>query len=176
MLKSRIVKHALYYGSIAALICIIVALIQFYGAHKSPFGRYKLPAFGINILFILTAVWTYRATNRGTLTFTEGFSVGFLTNLFAAFITATFFFFFIKFAGNEAVLLWVKENVDAIMKIKDSHIKNFGLEEFTSLLKQAKQVPTAGYVFLDELGKKQLCIIAVTIISLILRRHTYTVS
>ncbi|MBA4850033.1 DUF4199 domain-containing protein [Emticicia sp. BO119] len=176
MLKNRIVKHSLYYGSIAALICIIVALIQFYGIHKSPFGRYKLPAFGINVLFILIAIWTYRATNRGILTFTEGFSVGFLTNLFAAFITATFYYIFLKFAGDEAILLWVKENVEAIMKIKDSHIKNFGLEDFSSLLKQAKQVPTAGYVFLDELGKKQLCIIAASIISLIFRRHTYTVS
>ncbi|GAB3513836.1 DUF4199 domain-containing protein [Emticicia fontis] len=176
MLKSRIVKHALYYGSIAAAICIVVAMIQFYGIHKSPFGRYKLPAFGINILFILIAIWTYRATNMGIITFTEGFSVGFLTNLFAAFITATFFYIFIKLAGDEAILLWVKENVDAIMKIKDSHIKNFGLEEFSSLLKQAQQIPSAGYVFLDELGKKQICIIAVSIISLIFRRHTYTVS
>lgn len=176
MIKNRIIRHSLYYGSIAAAICIIVALIQFYGAHKSPFGRYKLPAFGINILFILIAIWTYRATNKGILTFTEGFSVGFLTNLFAAFITATFFYFFIHLAGNESILLWVKENVDAIMKIKDSHIKNFGLDDFTNLLGQAKQIPTAGYVFLDELAKKQLCIVAVTIISLIFRRHTYTVS
>ena len=176
MLKNRIVKHSLYYGTIAALICIIVALIQFYGIHKSPFGRYKLPAFGINVLFILIAIWTYRATNKGVLTFTEGFSVGFLTNLFAAFITATFYYFFIKFAGNEAILLWVKENVEAIMKIKESHIKNFGLEDFSTLLKQAKQIPTAGYVFLDELGKKQICIVAVSIISLIFRRHTFTVS
>jgi hypothetical protein len=153
-----------------------VALIQYYGIHKSPFGRYKLPAFGINILFILIAIWTYRATNAGTLTFTEGFSVGFLTNLFAALLTATFYYFFIKLAGNEAILLWVKENVEAIMKIKESHIKNFGLEDFSNLLKQARQVPTAGYVFLDELGKKQICIIAVTIISLIFRRHTYIVS
>lgn len=176
MLKNRIVKHSLYYGAIAALICIIVALIQFYGLHKSPFGRYKLPAFGINVLFILIAIWTYRATNKGTLTFTEGFSVGFLTNLFAAFITATCYYIFLKFAGDEAILLWVKENVAGIMKIKESHIKNFGLEDFSNLLKQAGQVPTAGFVFLDEIAKKQLCIIAVTIISLIFRRHTYIVS
>ncbi len=176
MLKNKIVRHSLYYGSIAAAICVIVAMIQFYGIHKSPFGRYKLPAFGINILFILIAIWTYRATNKGTLTFTEGFSVGFLTNLFAAFITATFFYFFIKATGNESILLWVKENVDAIMKIKESHIKTFGQEDFSNLLGQARQLPTAGYVFLDELAKKQLCIIAVTIISLIFRRHTYIVS
>ena len=55
MLKHRIVRHSLFYGAIAAAICIIVALIQFYGLGKSPFGRYKLPAFGINILFILNA-------------------------------------------------------------------------------------------------------------------------
>jgi hypothetical protein len=176
MLKNRIVRHALYYGSIAAAICIVVAMIQFYGAHKSPFGRYKLPAFGINVLFILIAIWTYRATNKGVLTFTEGFSVGFLTNFFAALITALYFYLFLKFAGNESILLWVKENVDAIMKIKDSHVKTFGLDDFSNLLSQAKQIPTPGYVFLDELAKKQICIIAVTIISLIFRRHTYTVS
>lgn len=176
MLKSRIIRHSLYYGAIAAAICIVVALIQFYGIHKSPFGRYKLPAFGINVLFILIAIWTYRATNRGVLSFTEGFSVGFLTNLFAAIITATFYFLFLLIAGDEAIMLWVKENVEAIMKIKDSHIKNFGLADFNNLLSQAKQIPSAGYVFLDEIAKKQLCIVAVTVISLIFRRHTYTIS
>ncbi|WP_259016935.1 DUF4199 domain-containing protein [Emticicia fluvialis] len=176
MLKNRIIRHSLLYGSMAAAICILVALIQFYGIHKSPFGRYKLPAFGINVLFILIAIWTYRATNRGVLTFTEGFSVGFLTNLFAAFITATSYFIFLQLAGNEAIMLWVNENIQAIEKIRDSHIKNFGLQEYTQLLEQAKQVPSAGYVFLDEIGKKQICIIAVTIISLIFRRHTFNIS
>lgn len=175
MLKNRIVRHSLFYGSIAAAICIIVALIQFYGIHKSPFGRYKLPAFGINVLFILIAIWTYRATNLGVLTFTEGFSVGFLTNLFAAFITATLYFIFLQIAGNEAILLWVKENVEAIEKIRDSHIKNFGVEDYTTLINQARQIPSAGYVFLDELAKKQICIVAVTVISLIFRRHTFII-
>ncbi|WP_337040950.1 DUF4199 domain-containing protein [Emticicia sp. 17c] len=175
MLRKRIIRHSLIYGSLAALICILVALIQFYGIHKSPFGRYKLPAFGINVLFILIAIWTYRATNRGVLSFAEGFSVGFLTNLFAAFITATAYYIFIKIAGDEAIMLWVKENITAIEKIKDSHIKNFGLQDYNTLLNQAKQIPTAGYVFLDELAKKQICIVAVSIISLIFRRHTYTI-
>ena len=176
MLKHRIIRHSLFYGAIAAAICIIVALIQFYGLGKSPFGRYKLPAFGINILFILIAIWTYRATNAGTLSFTEGFSVGFVTNFVAAFITGIFYYFFVKFTDNQPVLLWIQENIAAIEKIKSSHITNFGVEDYNSLLKQAMEVPSAGYVFLDEIGKKQICIVAITIISLIFRKHTYTIS
>jgi hypothetical protein len=181
MIKSKIIRNALIYGSIAAAICVFVAMLQYYGLHKSPFGRYKAPAFGINIIFIIVAVWTYRANNGGVLTFTEGFSIGFMTNLFAALFTALFFYVFVQFidsqwGNNQSIILWVQENVAGIENIKDAHIKNFGKTEYEDLLKQAKEIPSAGYVFLDELGKKQICVIAVTVISIIFRRHTFTVS
>ena len=181
MIKNRIIRSALIYGSIAALICIFIAMLQYYGLQKSPFGRYKAPAFGINIIFIIVAVWTYRANNGGILSFTEGFSVGFMTNFFAALFTASAFFIFVQlidsqWSNNQAIMLWVKENVAGIEKIKEAHIKSFGIKEYNDLLQQAKEIPSAGYVFLDELGKKQICIIAVTIISIIFRRHTFTVS
>jgi hypothetical protein len=181
MLKNKIVRYALIYGSLAALICITVALIQFYGLHKSPFGRYKLPAFGINIIFIIVATWVYRANNGGVLSFTEGFSIGFLTNIFAAIITGIAFFIFVQFIDkpfghNEAILLWVKENIAGIEKIKAIHIQNFGLKEYESLLNQAKEIPTASYVLIDEIVKKQICIIGITVISIIFRRHSFNIS
>jgi hypothetical protein len=181
MLKNKIIKNALIYGSIAAAVCVLVAMLQYYGLHKSPFGRYKAPAFGINIIFIIVAVWTYRATNGGVLSFTEGFSIGFMTNLFAALITAICFFIFVQFidsqwGNNQSIMLWVKENIAGIEKIREAHITNFGKEEYDNLLIQAKEIPSAGYVFLDELVKKQLCIVAITIIALIFRRHTFIIS
>ena len=181
MIKSKILRNSLIYGSIAAGICIFVAMLQYYGLHKSPFGRYKAPAFGINIIFIVVAVWTFRANNGGVLSFTEGFSVGFMTNLFAALITGIFFFVFVQFidsqwGNSQSIMLWVQENVAGIEKIREAHTKNFGLKEYEDLLKQAKEIPSAGYVFLDELGKKQLCVIAITVISIIFRRHTFVIS
>jgi membrane protease YdiL (CAAX protease family) len=181
MFKNKIFRYAFIYGSIAALICIAVALIQYYGIEKSPFGRYKLPAFGINIIFIIVATWVYRANNLGVLSFTEGFSIGFITNLVAAIITGLLFFIFVQFVdkpygNNQAILLWVQENIKGIEKIKDVHIKNFGNQEYNLLLKQAQEIPTAGYVLLDEIAKKQLCIVGITIISVIFRRHTFRIS
>lgn len=181
MIKSKIIRSSLIYGSFAAIICIAVALIQYYGLHKSPFGRYKVPAFGINIIFIIVATWTYRANNLGVLSFTEGFSIGFMTNLFAAIFTATVFFLFIQlidipYGKNQAIMLWVQENIKGIEKIKESHIQNFGVKEYESLIAQAKEVPSAFYVFIDEIVKKQICIIAITVISIIFRRHSYVIS
>lgn len=181
MLKNKIVKYAFTYGSIAALICIVVALIQYYGLEKSPFGRYKLPAFGINIIFVIVATWVYRANNLGVLSFTEGFSVGFLTNLVAAVITGLVFFIFVQFidkpfGNNQAIMLWVQENIKGIEKIKETHIRDFGIKEYEVLLKQAQEIPSAVYVLLDEIVKKQLCIVGITIVSVIFRRHTFTIS
>ncbi|AFK05037.1 hypothetical protein Emtol_3911 [Emticicia oligotrophica DSM 17448] len=181
MLKNKILKYSITYGAIAAAVCIIIALIQYYGLDKSPFGRYKIPAFGINIIFVIVAVWVYRANNLGVLTFTEGFSVGFMTNLIAALITGIVYFIFIQlidkpYGNNHAIMLWVQENIKGIEKIKETHVKNFGLQEYEILLQQAKEVPTALYVFLDEVVKKQLVIVAITIISIIFRRHTFTIS
>lgn len=181
MLKNKILKYAFTYGTIAALICIAVALIQYYGLEKSPFGRYKLPAFGINIIFVIVATWVYRANNLGVLSFTEGFSVGFMTNLIAAIITGIAFFVFVQFIDkpfghNQAIMFWVQENIKGIEKIKDTHIRDFGLQEYQALLKQAQEIPSAGYVLLDEIVKKQLCIVGITIVSVIFRRHTFTIS
>lgn len=181
MLKNKILRYALIYGSLAALICITVALIQYYGLEKSPFGRYKLPAFGINIIFVIVATWVYRANNLGILSFTEGFSVGFMTNLVAAVITGLVFFIFVQFidkpfGNNQAIMLWVNENIKGIEKIKDTHIRDFGIKEYEVLLKQAQEIPSAAYVFLDEIVKKQLCIVGITIVSVIFRRHTFTIS
>lgn len=181
MLKNKIIRYALTYGSLAAFVCIAVALIQYYGLEKSPFGRYKLPAFGINIIFVIVATWVYRANNLGVLSFTEGFSVGFMTNLVAAVITGVVFFIFVQFidkpfGNNQAIMLWVQENIKGIEKIKDIHIKDFGIQEYELLLKQAQEIPSAGYVLLDEIVKKQLCIVGITIVSVIFRRHTFTIS
>lgn len=181
MLKNKILRYALTYGSLAALVCIAVALIQYYGLEKSPFGRYKLPAFGVNIIFVIVAIWVYRANNLGILSFTEGFSVGFMTNLVAAVITGLVFFIFVQFidkpfGNNQAIMLWVNENIKGIEKIKDIHIKDFGIQEYELLLKQAQEIPSAGYVLLDEIIKKQLCIVGITIVSVIFRRHTFTIS
>ncbi len=181
MLKSKILRYAFTYGAIAAAVCIAVALIQYYGLEKSPFGRYKLPAFGINIIFVIVATWVYRANNLGVLSFTEGFSVGFMTNLVAAVITGLVFFLFVQFIDkpyghNHAIMLWVQENIKGIEKIKANHIKDFGIKEYELLLNQAKEIPSAGYVLLDEIVKKQLCIVGITIVSVIFRRHTFTIS
>lgn len=181
MNRNKILRYSLVYGSLAALVCIIVAIIQYYGLQKSPFGRYKVPAFGINIIFIIVATWVYRANNAGTLSFTEGFSIGFLTNLFGALITAIIFYLFIQlidipYGNNQSIMLWVQENIKGIELIKERHIKDFGVDAYNSLLKQAQEIPSAGYVFIDELLKKQICIIAITIISIIFRKQTYTFS
>lgn len=176
----KAINYALKYGALAAVICMAVAMIQYYGLEKSPFGRYKAPAFGINIIFILVATWSYRANNAGILSFTEGFTVGFLTNLFASIITAFCFYVFVEwidvpFGKNQAILYWVDENIRSVERIKLTHIHNFGQKEYDSLLLQAKIIPTAGQVFIDEIVKKQLCIVGVSIISIIFRRHQFII-
>lgn len=171
MNKELLKRNSLIFGLGIAIVCIIVALVQYYFLGKSPFGKYKLPAFGVNIILIFFSIWYYRINNGGLLSFTEGFSVGFLTNLVGVLITAIFFYIFTEFIDNQAIVLWVKENIQNIEKIKVAHIKNFGLAEYENLLKQAQKVPTPFQVFLDEISKKQLVVVAITIFTLILRRH-----
>lgn len=171
MNKELLKRNSLIFGLGIAIVCIVVALVQYYLLGKSPFGKYKLPAFGVNIIFIFFSIWYYRINNGGLLSFTEGFSVGFLTNLVGVLITAIFFYIFTEFIDNQAIVLWVKENIQNIEKIKVAHIKNFGLEEYQNLITQARKIPTPFQVFVDEISKKQLVVVAITIFTMILRKH-----
>jgi hypothetical protein len=173
-MKNKIIKNVLLFGSLAATCCVIVALIQYYALHVSPFGRYKAPAYGINIIFIFISIWYYRIKNDGLLSFGEGVVLGFFTNLIAAFLTGLVLYLFVQLIDAQPLTLWVNENLKSVEMMKEIHIKQFSQESFDKLLTQSKLPISPSTVFFDEITKKQLCIVAVTLISVILRRHLPT--
>ena len=172
-MKHPILKYSLFFGSLAAACCIAVALIQYYTLHVCPFGRYKAPAYGINVIFIFVAIWYYRINRGGFLSFGEGFAIGFLTNIFAAILTGFVLYIFVQFVDNQPITLWIQENLITMQRMKEVHIKQFGEESFKQILAQSQQINNSA-VFFDEITKKQLCIVAVSLISVILRRHPAT--
>jgi hypothetical protein len=170
-MSKTFVKNIFLYGLISGMICVLVAVIQYYGLGHNPFGRFKLPAYGINVFFIFASIWAFRIKNGGLISFPQAFGTGFFTNLISAFFAAVVFFIFVKIEGTDIINLWQKSNIMEITRIKASHIENFGIKEYTDLLKQASIRPDALDAFWDELTKKQLCIVAVSILSLVFRRH-----
>lgn len=170
-MKKTYIINILLYGLLAGIICVIISFIQYYGLGHNPFGRFKLPAYGINVFFIFASIWAFRIKNGGLISFPEAFGTGFFTNLVAALFAAIVYYIFVKIEGNEIINLWQKSNINEIVKIKASHVENFGLKEYLDLLKQASIRPSASDAFWDELSKKQLCIVAVSILALVFRRH-----
>ncbi|MFN3848063.1 MAG: DUF4199 family protein [Spirosomataceae bacterium] len=170
MTKSKIIKYSLIFGGLTALACVLVSLIQFYGLGKSPFGKYKVPALGVNLIFIFFAVWYYRRDNGGYLSFSAGFSVGFLTNLIGSILAGLLFYVFVL-VDKRPLALWQKENIENAQKIYNQEKDLKRKEDYKTLIENSKLEIKPSYVFLDEIVKKQYVIIGIALIGMVLRRR-----
>lgn len=170
MIKNKILRFSLIFGGLAAVACVLVGLIQFYGLGKSPFGKYKVPALGVNLIFIFFAVWYYRRYNGGYLSFSSGFSVGFLTNFFGSLLAGLLFFLFVL-TDNRPLVLWQQENMTNAKKIYNDEKDPKRKEEYKTLIENANLEIKPSYVFFDEVVKKQYVIIGIALVAMILRRR-----
>src|SRR5690606_31263490 len=96
---------SLLFGLIAGVVCFLFFLML-YAGNENPL-RERRPDIGINILFIFLAIWIYKRRQKGILHFYEGFSVGFLTNIIASFVTGVSIYIFIKWVDPRPFQNWI---------------------------------------------------------------------
>lgn len=172
-MKQKIFKTSLFYGLIAGVLCFVF-FIALYFSSSNPLGL-RRPDIGFNILFIFLAIFMFRKSNDGVLHFYEGFSIGFLTNLIAATTTGLLIYLFIELIDEQPLKEWMQAGIDFVTREKESLSKSEVLDEENFKLQIASFENAKPYqIFLDEIMFKQLCIIAISLISMALRKHSKT--
>lgn len=163
---NQIYKNSLLYGTLTALIC----LAFYWGmtlVNPNPLGS-RRPDIGFNLLFIGVAMWQLKRQQNGILHFYQAFSVGFLTNLWAAFLTG--FFLYLSILLYPAPLqAWIQEGQALLMSQRATFDKILNEETFQAQIRSLAEAKPY-QVWLDEMMFKQVAIVGITLVGMVLRK------
>lgn len=168
MKRQRILKYGLTFGGIAGLVCFLF-FITLYLSDPNPLNI-RRPDIGFNIIFIFVSIWYYKRKSGNVLHFYEGFSIGFLVNIIAALISGICIYLFITFYDSAPFETWIEEGISFLKDRKDSLDEVLNEESFNLQVQALKDAKPYQIIF-DELMFKQLAIVAISLISMALRRH-----
>ncbi len=167
-MRNRIIKFGLIFGLITGILCFAFFMVL-YAGNDDPLSN-RRPDLGINILMIFLAIWLYKQRNGGILHFYEGFSIGFLTNITGALLSGLFIFLFLKFVDPKPFDALISNGIKFLYDQKEAVNKFLSEENFNLQIKSLREAKPY-QIILDDLLFKQFAIVAITLISMALRRQ-----
>jgi hypothetical protein len=166
-MKKLIFKQSLIFGIIAGIACFVFFIVL-YNLKTNPLNSRRAD-IGINIILIWASIWYFKRYRGGILHFYEAFSIGFLTNLVAAFVTGVLIFLFVKFYDITPFNIWILEGKALLLKEKDTFSRMLNDETFRKQLLSFDQLKPYQIIF-DDLMFKQLAIIPISLFSMAMRK------
>jgi hypothetical protein len=168
-MRKSIIQTSLLYGLIAGFICLAF-FIALYLSNPNPLSL-RRPDLGINIIFIFASIYAFKKNNGGVLHFYEGFSVGFLTNIIAALFTGICIYLFVEFYDQAPLQAWIDSGIEFLKLEKENSLSEVLTEETFNSQIISLQNAKPYQLFFDELMFKQIGIIAISLCTLVLRKH-----
>ena len=175
-MKNAILKVSLFFG----LVCGIVAFLFFLLLNlrgMNALGSARNPDFLSALLFMVGALWYFRRMIRGGLLhFWEGLSVGFLTVLVGAVVSASLVNLFITRVDTGVLPRHLGELAQMRVARKEHYLALEKSEaNFERMQAQIRQT-TPSAMFWDEVLKKVLLVglAPVLIASIVFRRQPYS--
>jgi Protein of unknown function (DUF4199) len=166
-MRKEIVLQGVKFGVLAGIACFLFFL-AFYALKPNPLYYYKLD-LGLVIILIWAAMWYFKRNNGGILHFYQAFSIGFLTNIVAAFISGILIYLFIIYVDMQPFTAWIAQSKAVLMKDKESFVKIMNEANFErQLVSLDKSKPYQ--IILDVLMFKQLAIIPIGLLSMVMRK------
>ncbi len=166
-MRKLIFRQSLFFGSLAGIACFVFFIVL-YNLRVNPLNSRRAD-IGINIILIWAAIWYFKRFRGGLIHFYEAFSIGFLTNFFAAIISGSLIYLFIEFYDYEPFVIWVLEGKALMLKEKETFSKILNDRTFRQqLLSFDKLKPIQ--IITDELMFKQLAIIPISLLSMAMRK------
>lgn len=166
-MRKEIYRMSLLFGLIAGLACFLFFIVMYF-MQDNPLSL-RRPDLGINIILAGAAIWYYKRKNGGYLHFYEGFSIGFLTNLIGALLTGILIFLFLQFIDIQPFENWMSESKQMLIDDRERSKDLMNEETYQALLKSFDNKKPS-VIILDELFFKQLAIIAISLLSMAMRK------
>ncbi len=156
------------FGGLAGATCLLF-FVAMYFTTPNPLSL-RRPDLFFNILFVFVGIWYAKKKNGGYIHFYEAFSVGFLSNLFAALVTGTGLYAFVSLIDPSPFNQWIAGGRQFLIDQKEA-MSNILSEENFKLQLEAFDKAHPAQLFWDEIIFKQFGIIAVSLISMALRKN-----
>lgn len=167
-MRKYLLRYTLLFGGLAALSSILFFL-GLYAIDPNPLAN-RRPDIGFNIIFIFAALYYFKRNNGGYLQFYQGFSLGFLVNIFASLLTGIFLFIFVSYIDYQPFATWIAEGKKMLIEQKEVFSKVLNertLKQQIEGLGKAKPYQ----LILDDLMFKQFAIVAISLLSIVMRKN-----
>ncbi len=166
------IKVALKYGTTGGVFLIILFLILYY-TNENPLLYSKLIDVFILLIFLVFAIREYRKIyNNGELHFWQGMSVGILTYIGMAMISAVFIYIMTAVVDPQLLTHYIESRMIMLEENKETLIKTIDEQAYLKSVSGVKKT-TAFDLALDDFLKKTITGLIITIaISVIFRKQT----
>lgn len=167
-----LVGTPLRFGLVGGVLSIFLFLgIYFYNENplivfrKFDFGFLLLPVF---IFFSIREFRDYK--NGGELRFWQGMSVGFLTYMIVAFLSAFFIWIFVDFFEPQLLAGYIADRTQLIVSMKEEMIAQLGESIYDKTYAEIQQISVLEVALDDFLKKIFIGLFLTIIISVLLRK------
>jgi hypothetical protein len=168
--KQHILRAGLRYGLVGGLIAVGIFLLLF-ALDGDPIGTARFFDFILLPLFIFFAIKELRDyRQRGYMAYWQGMTVGFLTYLLIALLSALFLYFFLQFASQETFLGYQQENIKLLTDDPQKWISEIGEGSYRKAVRNMEQLSIVEVAFDDFLKKLLIGLFLTSFISIFLKR------
>ncbi len=164
------IKVALKYGIAGGAFFIILFLILYY-TNENPLIYSKLIDVFILLIFLVFAIREFRQVyNNGKLHFWQGMSVGILTYIGMAMISAVFIYIITTIVDPQLLTHYIESRMIMLEENKDTLIETINEQAYLKSISGVKNT-TAFDLALDDFLKKSITGLIITIaVSVIFRK------
>ncbi len=171
-IKNLLIRVGLMYGAIGGVVVIILILgLHFMG--RNPLLDIRIVDVVILAVFLVFSMREFRERyNSGALHYWQGVSIGMITYVVTALISAAFILVFVEFIKPDVLQDYVGNRLELLDQNKQQLIDTINAEAYEKAVDGVKKT-TASDLALDDLLKKSFIGLFLTIIiAVILRKKT----
>jgi hypothetical protein len=169
-IKKPLVRVSLFYGLFGGVVMIILIIgLQYVG--RNPLTDIRVVDLVILSVFLFFAMREYRDRyNDRILYYWQGVSIGILTFLTIALISATFIYILTEFIKPEMVSQYIDSRLDLLQQNKQQLVSTINETAYNKALEGVKQTTSADLGLDDLLKKSFIGLFLTIIIAVILRK------
>lgn len=170
-IKNPLFAVPVKYGLFAGLIAIVMFCVLYF-LDLNPFVESRILDIVLIPIFLFFAIREFRDyKNQKVLHYWQGMTVGVVTYVLMAAISAFFILFFVELLAPDALTDYVDDRIALMVDSKQEIVSQLGQDTYDESIEKLKS--TSAYTLaLDDLMKKSIIGLMLTImISIILRRQ-----
>lgn len=162
------------YGMVGGILSIILFLVL-YWAGINPLIKGIFFSFFFIPIFIFFSVKEFKKYyNAGFLHFWQGMSIGFITYMIIALVSATFIWIYLDSINTELLREYITDRVGLMDSSRENLVEQLGKDSFEQALSAVKLTTALDMALDDFIRKVAIGFFITTVISVVMRQQPLT--